>query len=212
LVDAFTNQAFAGNPAAVVPLSAWREEIWLQSVASEMNLSETVYYVPTVEGFHIRWFTPQVEVNLCGHATLATAKVLAELGMLQDGQSLDFKSLSGVLRSRRVGNRFALDFPCQPVTEVSPPANLLAALKINPLFVGRNSSDYLIEVETEKEIEELQPEWNQLSQIDCRGVMVTTRSRQSEYDFISRFFAPAVGVNEDPVTGSAHCSLTEYWS
>lgn len=211
VVDAFTPRPFAGNPAAVVPLDAWREDAWLQSVAMEMNLSETAYLVPNAGGYDLRWFTPKVEVDLCGHATLASSLVLARLGQLEDGGEVAFATRSGILRSRRQGNRYQLDFPATPAQAADAPAGLSEALGVVPAYVGRARFDYLVEVDSAATVRSLAPDMKQLAKVKCRGLIVTARSDDAQFDFMSRFFAPAAGVDEDPVTGSAHCCLAPHW-
>jgi PhzF family phenazine biosynthesis protein len=207
-IDAFTGQAFRGNPAAVCLLDADRDEAWMQNVAAEMNLSETAFLLPRDDGFSLRWFTPAVEVALCGHATLASAHALYEE---QGLQSARFHTKSGLLTAERSGDWIELDFPATPPRSSDAPAGLLESLGIRgALYVGLNKFDYVIEVTSEEEVRALAPDFAGLRTMPVRGVIVT--SRGSEYDFISRFFAPAVGVDEDPVTGSAHCALTPYWA
>jgi PhzF family phenazine biosynthesis protein len=210
-VDAFTDRPFAGNPAAVVPLRSWPDDCWLQNVAMEMNLSETAFFVPDPKGFHLRWFTPTVEVDLCGHATLAAAKVLADQNRLADGSSVVFSTRSGALRAMRNGDQFELDFPIQPEAKVEPPPGLIESLGVRPLYVGKNKSDCLVELGSASQVRRLVPDLKLLATVPCRGVIVTARSDSPECDFVSRFFAPAEGVDEDPVTGSAHCCLAEFW-
>ena len=210
VVDAFTDRPFSGNPAAVVRLNAWPNDTWLQNVAMEMNLSETAFLVPNDDGFDLRWFTPAVEVDLCGHATLASACAIFHTGQ-QDNTELKFSTLSGILLATCHDSRIQLDFPLQPQLPTSTPAPLLEGLSVVPKYVGKSECDYLVEVETEDELRSLTPDFTQLAQIDCRGIIVTSRSKTTEFDFVSRFFGPAVGVDEDPVTGSAHCCLAHYW-
>ena len=212
VVDAFTNRPFQGNPAAIVPLEQWRDDSWLQAVAMEMNLSETAYLVPTPPGFDLRWFTPTTEVDLCGHATIAAAVVRAHQGQLADGAEVAFSTRSGILKAQRVGSQIQLDFPALPVTSCDPPAGLVEALGVPPRYVGRSAFDYLVEVESQNVLARLTPDYKQLGNVKCRGVIVTARSDDPQFDFASRFFAPAVGVDEDPVCGSAHCSLAPYWA
>lgn len=212
VVDAFTNQAFAGNPAAVVPLDEWRDDPWLQNVAMEMNLAETAYLVPNATGYDLRWFTPKVEVDLCGHATLASAIVLTHVGKLADDSDVSFSTRSGVLRAERSGSRFELDFPIHPEEACDSPKSLVESLKVTPRYVGRNKFDYLVEVESEGVLRAIAPDCKLLVTVKCRGVIVTARSDDQQYDFVSRYFAPAVGVDEDPVTGSAHCCLADFWA
>ena len=212
VVDAFTSRPFAGNPAAVVPLDHWPDDAWLQNVAMEMNLSETAYFVPNEYGYHLRWFTPEVEVELCGHATLASARVLSHLAMLADGSEVSFSTRSGILTASRSGERFHLDFPVKKADLADAPSDLIESLKIQPRFIGRNKFDFLVDVESESVLRGLLPDFKRLATVDCRGVIVTAKSADPQYDFASRFFAPAVGIDEDPVTGSAHCCLADYWS
>ncbi len=211
IVDAFTSSPFAGNPAAVVPLDEWPESGWLQNVAMEMNLSETAFIVPSAKGFDLRWFTPSVEVDLCGHATLAAAKALTVMGLLSDGSEVAFSTRSGVLVASRQGEQFGLDFPLEPERESEPSENLLESLGARPLYVGKNRFDYLIELESETVVWNLNPDFQRMKAVPCRGVIATARSDSGDRDFVSRFFAPAVGVDEDPVTGSAHCCLADFW-
>lgn len=209
-VDAFTSEAFQGNPAAVCLLDRERDEAWMQKVAAEMNLSETAFLLPAGDAFSLRWFTPAIEVALCGHATLASAHALWSEGIADD-ETLRFQTKSGVLTAQRNGDWIELDFPATLEQRCDPPPVLLESLGItNPVYVGRNQFDYLVEVESEDAVRALAPDHARLRTIDVRGVMVTSRS--SDYDFVSRFFAPGSGIDEDPVTGSAHCCLTPYWS
>lgn len=208
-VDAFTDRPFRGNPAAVCVLERPAEPEWMQSLALEMNLSETAFVHPESDGYQIRWFTPAAEVALCGHATLASAHVLwHELGV--EGL-LTFGSLSGSLGASRQGDWIELDFPAKLESTCQPPAGLLEALGAEPVYVGRNQFDYLVELASEAAVRELSPDLGALARVEARGVIVTARG-QAEFDFISRFFAPAVGVPEDPVTGSAHCCLGPFWA
>jgi PhzF family phenazine biosynthesis protein len=215
-VDAFTNRAFAGNPAGVCVLPEPRDEAWMRNVAREMNLSETAFLVREGDAFHLRWFTPAVEVTLCGHATLASAHVLFTEGYLRPGEIARFDTLSGRLTAERDGDWIVLDFPAKPDEEVTePPADLIAALGLGasaPVYVGKNGLDYVVEVASAEIVRNLAPDISRLAKAPARGVIVTARSEAPEYDFVSRFFAPAVGVAEDPVTGSAHCCLTPYWA
>lgn len=213
-VDAFTDKPFRGNPAAVCVLPEPREEAWMKDVAREMNLSETAFLVRR-EGnsFDLRWFTPEVEVALCGHATLASAHALWESGQADLNDRILFHSQSGVLKaSRRADAKIELDFPQKPCEEVEAPPGLCEALGVRPVFVGKNVFDYLIELSSESAVRKLAPNYSAIAQIPVRGVMVTARSEAPEFDFVSRFFAPASGVNEDPVTGSAHCCLGPFWA
>jgi PhzF family phenazine biosynthesis protein len=209
-VDAFSDHPFAGNPAAVCVLESPRDPQWMQHVASEMNLSETAFLHPQNGGYALRWFTPAIEVALCGHATLASAHVLWESGRLAAAERARFHTLSGVLTAERRGDWIELNFPATSEQKADPPEHLVEALGISPIYVGRNKFDYLVEVESEDALRALAPDHALLRRIPVRGVIVTSRAR--EYDFISRFFAPGSGIDEDPVTGSAHCALTPYWA
>lgn len=211
-VDAFTDLPFRGNPAAVCILESAAAPEWMQAVAAEMNLSETAFLHPEDDGFHLRWFTPTIEVALCGHATLASAHVLWEAGYLWATEPARFHTLSGLLLARPVAGLIELDFPAVTAEAVSPPAGLLEALSVTPRFVGRNKFDYLIEVDSPDAVRNLKPDHALLRQLDVRGVMVTARGDAEDVDFVSRFFAPGSGIDEDPVTGSAHCCLTPYWA
>jgi PhzF family phenazine biosynthesis protein len=212
-VDAFTDHVFGGNPAAVCILAAPREARWMQDVALEMNLSETAFLVRREDGsYDLRWFTPAVEVDLCGHATLASAHVLWEEGRLGRDETARFHTKSGLLLAVRRGERIELDFPAKREESIAPPDGLLDALGIAVArYVGKNKFDYLVEVESEATVRGLKPDDRALAQLPVRGVMVTSRADEGPYDFVSRFFAPGSGIAEDPVTGSAHCCLAPYW-
>jgi PhzF family phenazine biosynthesis protein len=212
-VDSFTNQRFAGNPAAVVILDEPADEMWMQSVAAEMNLAETAFLVREHDGFRLRWFTPKVEVELSGHATLASAHVLWEAGYLWSEEEARFYTLSGLLTARLRQGWIELNFPAVPDEGAISAPELLAALGIGEArYVGRNKFDYLVEVDSADRVRQLTPDMAKLSALGGRGVMVTARDESGTYDFVSRFFAPAAGINEDPVTGSAHCGLGPYWA
>lgn len=211
IVDAFTDRPFSGNPAAVVPLGHWRDDAWLQSVAMEMNLSETAFFVPNGDGFDLRWFTPKIEVDLCGHATLATAKIIFDLQLVENWREINFASRSGKLVARFRNEQIELDFPIEPEHPADAPPGLVEALGVKPLYVGKNRFDYLVEVESEAVVRRILPDFKLLAMVPCRGIIVTARSADPNFDFVSRLFAPAAGVDEDPVTGSAHCCLAEFW-
>jgi PhzF family phenazine biosynthesis protein len=212
-VDAFTSRPFAGNPAAVCILPRPADPVWMLNVAREMNLAETAFLVPQRDGYDLRWFTPAVEVDLCGHATLASAHVLWEDGHLKPDSQARFHTKSGLLTADRRDSWIELDFPATPPAAAPPPAGLVEALGATPTFVGRSRFDYLVEVENEAIVRGLTPDLTAVSRVQARGVIVTSRSSgKGGYDFVSRFFAPQSGVPEDPVTGSAHCALTPYWS
>jgi PhzF family phenazine biosynthesis protein len=211
-VDAFTNKPFAGNPAAVCVLPQAAPEEWMRHVAREMNLSETAFLTPHDGGHQLRWLTPAVEVDLCGHATLASAHVLWEDGHLAAGRQARFHTRSGLLTADRQGDWIEMDFPAKLVAAAPPPVELLPALGVEQAaFVGKNAFDYLVEVDSEEILRRLSPDHSTLRKIPVRGVIVTAPSASSEFDFVSRFFAPASGVDEDPVTGSAHSALGPYW-
>jgi len=212
-VDAFTDEPFKGNPAGVCVLTAARTEEWMQAVAREMNLAETAFLVPQADGYDLRWFTPTVEVPLCGHATLASAHVLWETGQLPlDAQARFHTRCSGVLIAQRRDGLIELDLPAMPVTEVaSPPALVVDALGIEPVFSGRTRDEYFFEVQDEATVRRVNPNISLLKQADLRGAIVTARASSDGYDFVSRFFAPGAGIDEDPVTGAAHCALGPYW-
>jgi PhzF family phenazine biosynthesis protein len=211
-VDAFTSRPFAGNPAAVCILSKAPEERWMRHVAREMNLSETAFLVPQDGGYSLRWFTPAVEVDLCGHATVASAHVLWEEGHLALDAQARFHTRSGVLLAERRGEWIEVDMPAKLEQAAEPPAELAEALGLKPVYVGRNQFDYLVEVESAEALRGANPDHGVLRKLPVRGVIVTARSDSPDYDFISRFFAPGSGIDEDPVTGSAHCCLGPYWS
>jgi PhzF family phenazine biosynthesis protein len=210
-VDAFTNRPFAGNPAAVCVLGEAAPERWMRDVAREMNLSETAFLVPEDGGFRLRWFTPAVEVDLCGHATVASAHVLWEDGHLPAGAQARFHSRSGLLLADRRGDWIELDFPATPAAGADAPAGLLQALGVGAPSVMRNRFDYLLEVDSEEALRAMAPDFTALRKVEARGVIVTARTSMTGFDFVSRFFAPAAGVDEDPATGSAHCALGPYW-
>ena len=211
-VDAFTNQLFAGNPAAVCMLPEPRPDEWLRHVAREMNLSATAFLVRRDDEFDLRWLTPTVEIDLCGHATLASAHVLWEEGHLPRGTQARFHTRSGLLTAERHGEWIELDFPVQRGVPTEPLPSLLSGLGITAATaVMKNRLDYLVEVESEAELRAVKPNHTLLRQIPVRGVIVTARSDSPSFDFMSRFFAPASGIDEDPVTGSAHTALGPYW-
>jgi PhzF family phenazine biosynthesis protein len=217
-VDAFTNLRFAGNPAAVCVLFEPAEESWMQDVAAEMNLSETAFAHRLGDGpkYNLRWFTPRKEVDLCGHATLATAHILWEEGHVPASEPAVFETRSGTLTAQSGPDGIELDFPAEPVhegvTDARELTELRSALGAPVLFVGRNRFDLLVEIETEELVRKLRPDIRRLEQFPVRGVIVTSRSSLGDCDFVSRFFAPQVGIDEDPVCGSAHCCLGPYWA
>jgi len=211
-VDAFTARPFAGNPAAVCLLARARPAAWLQKIAAEMNLSETAFVVPTRRGFQLRWFTPKVEVELCGHATLATAHVLWSESIVPAEQAIAFRTRSGLLAAMRAADgRITLDFPARPARMYAPPKGLTQALGVRPVAAARAGDDLLVELASEKAVRELRPAMAGLLAVNARGIIVTAAAAGRRFDFVSRFFGPRVGVPEDPVTGSAHCALGPWW-
>ena len=211
-VDAFTQEKFKGNPAAVCLLDSPAEESWMQLVAAEMNLSETAFIHPAKDGFDLRWFTPTVEVDLCGHATLACAFVLYEEGLFAPDQKIRFHTKSGLLTATQNADLLEMDFPAEPGEEFMPPPILMRALGVTAVSAQQNRMDILIEASGEEAVRALEPDFQALTEIPSRGIIVTSPSDNPEYDFISRFFAPFYGINEDPVTGSAHCFLGPFWA
>ena len=208
-VDAFTALPFRGNPAAVCIFAAPPDDVWMRDVAREMNLSETAFLHPEKDGYRLRWLTPSIEVDLCGHATLASAHVLWEGGHLPPDSEARFYTRSGLLTCKRNGDWIEMDFPAKLAEAAEPPPQLAAALGSELLFTGRNQFDYLVEVASEEVLRSLRPNHHLLRELPARGVIVTARSR--DFDFVSRFFAPGSGIDEDPVTGSAHTALAPFW-
>jgi len=207
-VDAFASRNFEGNPAAVCPLEKWLEDSVMQSIAEENNLSETAFFVPTAKGFHLRWFTPIREVNLCGHATLATAHVIFDiLGFMNN--SIIFETRSGELIVQKAGHQLQMDFPANPPKPCPAPGTLIKALGQKPIEVLA-ADDYIVVYESEEVIRSINPDMYLLSQIDLRCVVIT--SPGIDFDFVSRCFGPKYGIPEDPVTGSSHCELAPYWA
>jgi PhzF family phenazine biosynthesis protein len=211
-VDAFTDKPFAGNPAAVCVLSQAADEEWMQNLANEMNLSETAFLVEQDDGYNLRWFTPAVEVDLCGHATLASAHILWEQGFLPPDSPVRFHTRSGLLSAVRKDSWIELDFPAEPEKQSEIPEDLFKAFGSPAQYVGKNRFDFLLDFESADTVRKMSPNFTMLSEFSCRGFIATSRSDDSPYDFICRFFAPAAGVNEDPVTGSAYCCLGPYWA
>lgn len=211
-VDAFTAQAFKGNPATVCILEHPKVDTWMQSVAMEMNLSETAFLIRQADGYNLRWFTPKVEVDLCGHATLASAHVLFESGGAWRDTNIRFYTRSGLLTATQADGWIELNFPATPEEEVSAPEGLTMALGVKPKYIGKTQFDYIVEVDSEGMVRNLDPDFDALCRIQTRGIIVTSKANSGEFDFVSRFFCPAVGIREDPVTGSAHCCLGPYWA
>jgi PhzF family phenazine biosynthesis protein len=208
-VDAFTDRLFGGNPAGVCPLDQWLADDVMQKVAMENNLSETAFFVKKDDGFHIRWFTPKVEVNLCGHATLASAHIIFQHFGYQ-GNEIKFESRSGILNVRKENDLLVLDFPANNPQRTSLPNEFVHSLNITPIQCYRGKEDYLLLYKSQQEIEALTPDFKKLEKTDARAVIVTAPG--NSVDFVSRFFGPRVGVDEDPVTGSAHTVLIPFWA
>jgi PhzF family phenazine biosynthesis protein len=211
-VDAFSSKPFAGNPAAVCLLSEPRDDAWMLNVAREMNLSETAFLLHENDGYRLRWFTPTVEVSLCGHATLASAHVLFENDAVKSDQVIRFYTRRDLLTAAKHSDWIELNFPASPEEAGKIPDGIVQALGIMPRYVCKSGKRYMIEVETEEIVRGIQPDFAMLKSLPGRGVVVTSRASSPEFDFVSRYFAPWVGINEDPVTGSAHCGLAPYWS
>jgi len=207
-IDAFAEKLFQGNPAAVVPLEEWLPDKLLQDIAQENNLSETAYFMKQGDGYHIRWFTPTVEVDLCGHATLAAAHVIFEILGFQ-GNEIVFHSKSGELKVTKRNDLIELDFPVSTISKCETPIEIIQAFGKEPIEVWK-SDDYIAVYENESDIVSLSPDFSILNKLECRGVVATAQGEKT--DFVSRFFAPKCGINEDPVTGSAYCELTPYWA
>jgi PhzF family phenazine biosynthesis protein len=211
-VDSFTSTLFKGNPAAVCILQEPADETWMQAVSREMNLSETAFVVDQGDHYGLRWFTPAVEVDLCGHATLATAHIIWETGLADRGQPLEFQTRSGLLTATWKAPRIVLNFPSLPPQPVQPPAELLEGLNTEAEFVGKNRDDYIVLLASEERVRALEPNFFILKSLATRGVMVTSQADSEEFDFVSRFFAPDCGVDEDPVTGSSFTCLGPFWA
>ena len=213
-VDAFSAAPFKGNPAGVCLLSGPADPAWMQNVAAEMNLAETAFPLAEGDGFRLRWFTPKVEVEMCGHATLATAHILWERGVLAPDREARFQTRSGLLTARRDGALIELDFPARPPLPKPPDwaDAVVGALGVKPVHVGMSAEDVLFEAADEEAVRSVKPDFETLRSLPARGVIVTSRSADKRFDFVSRFFAPAVGIDEDPVTGSSHTVLVPYWA
>jgi len=210
-VDAFSEKPFSGNPAAVCLLEEEKDDKWLRNMAAEMNLSETAYLWKLKNGYRLRWFTPTKEVDLCGHATLASAHILWEAGYLNKEGLAEFSTLSGILKAERKGDWIELDFPVELEEPAQIPPELSQALKASSEYYGKNRMDGLVLFKSEEEVLNLRPDFEALRKIEVRGIIVTAPSSSKDYDFVSRFFAPRFGIEEDPVTGSAHCCLGPFW-
>jgi PhzF family phenazine biosynthesis protein len=209
-VDAFTNTRFTGNPAAVCVLETPQADNWMQKIAQEMNLSETAFLIKENDGFNLRWFTPSVEVPLCGHATLASAHVLWSEGHLLPEKEARFYTKSGLLIANKKDDWIELDFPVNYSQTIEPLSAISDVLGVTYKSIYLNSLGYLVEVESAELVREMQPNFQQMINLPCANIIVTSRG-DSEYDFVSRFFAPGLGINEDPVTGAAHCCLAPFW-
>ncbi|QPA30159.1 PhzF family phenazine biosynthesis protein [Thermaerobacillus caldiproteolyticus] len=211
LINAFTDQPFTGNPAAVCVLPESKDAEWMQKVAKEINLPTTAFLEYTNGGFSLRWFTPTTEIPLCGHGTLASAYVLWEMGYIKAEHPVSFSTKSGILTATVKNGWIELDFPSAPDHEITASDKLIKALGVVPKYVEKNQLDYIVEVESEDIVKNLTPDIGSIAQLPIRGVIVTSRSSSGKFDFISRFFSPAQGIVEDAVTGSAHCCLGPYW-
>ena len=211
LVDAFADAPFGGNSAAVCLLTGPADAAWMQALAAELRQPATAFVWPAGDGYGLRWFVAAAELRLCGHGTLATAHVLWESGALPPSEPARFETASGSLAARRVGDLIALDFPAEPVQPAVPPSSLLEALRVEPRAVLRGSLDYLMELGSEADVRALSPDFASLRRVETRGVIVTAPAQTAGYDCVSRFFAPSVGLDEDAVTGSAHCAIGPYW-
>lgn len=215
VVDSFTSEPFRGNPAAVcfADSARMKDAVWMQSVAAELNLSETAFVSRHGDGWQLRWFTPAVEVDLCGHATLAAAHALWESGRLDAGEPARFQTRnSGILTCRKSDAGIVMDFPARPALAAEPPEDLVLGLGTRPLWCGRSVDDFLCELPDETAVTSHRPIFDTLARVKCRGVIVTARASRPGFDFVSRFYGPAAGILEDPVTGSAHCTLAPFWS
>ena len=210
-VDAFTNKPFTGNPAAVCVLPSPQDDEWMQNVAKEMNLSETAFLVKQEDGYSLRWFTPATEVPLCGHATLASSHVLWSENHLSADESARFYTKSGLLIAKKQEDWIELDFPANPSEAISTPMELSEALGVPVKTVMKNSLGYLVEVESEELVRNIEPNFTILAKQFPEVIVTSLAENSSKYDFVSRFFCPGLGINEDPVTGAAHCCLAPYW-
>ena len=211
-VDAFADAPFRGNPAAVCILPGPADEDWMQNVAAEMNLSETAFLHPAQDGYQLRWFTPMAEVDLCGHATLASAHVLWEEDFIPRDATARFHTRSGLLTVSKQDTGLEMNFPAEPAQPADAPTRLADALGAEVKWVGRNRFDYLVELPSERVVRDLTPDFSALRKVATRGIIVTAVSETGDYDYVARFFGPALGIDEDPVTGSAHCCLAPFWA
>lgn len=210
-VDAFTDMPFKGNPAAVCLLNEKISDEQMQNIAFEMNLSETAFLSKKDGGYNLRWFTPSAEVDLCGHATLASSHILWEKKHAERNEKLKFHTKSGVLQASYTMNGIELDFPLIEEHTIETPAGLIKALGTKPIYTGMTKWNFLVELDSEDTVRSVKPDFDMLQSLNAWGSIVTARSSMKDYDFVSRFFAPEKGIQEDPVTGSAHCALGPYW-
>ncbi|WP_416150179.1 PhzF family phenazine biosynthesis protein [Salipaludibacillus sp. HK11] len=211
ILNTFTDQAFKGNPAAVCMLREKKDSSWMQSIAKEMNLPVTAFINQFKNDYYLRWFTPSMEIPICGHGTLASSFFLWEKGYVKKEKNIAFHTKSGVLKSQLIDNWVKLEFPSILEEKIIAPDLLINALGVEPTYVGKNQFDYLVELKSEDIVRNLIPNINLIAQLPVRGVIVTSHSNSNDFDFVSRFFSPAQGLNEDYVTGSAHCCLGPYW-
>lgn len=212
-VDAFTDKIFSGNPAAVCLSDNDLKENVMQSIAAEMNLSETAFVKKIINGFSLRWFTPKAEVELCGHATLASAHILWQEGILKQDEEAVFQTVyKGILTAKKNADEIILDFPVNSPKVSGRNIELENALNCRPVYTGTTDHNYLVELSSENEVKNVKPDFALLEKLEKYGTIITAKAENKNYDFVSRFFAPQKGINEDPVTGSAHCVLTPYWS
>jgi len=210
-VDAFTSKPFAGNPAAVFILEHELTEQQMKNIAFEMNLSETAYVLKEGDNYNLRWFTPHSEVDLCGHATLASSHILWEKGLHNKNSTIHFQTRSGLLKANMVNGKIELDFPIDEAHQIEVPDDLVKTLGAKPIYLGMTKWSYLAEMDSEETVRNIKPDFDLMETLEAWGLMITARSSTMEFDFVSRFFAPRKGVKEDPVTGSAHCALGPYW-
>ena len=210
-VDAFTDTVFSGNPAGVCILPEPRDDYWMQKLARELNLSETAFLQQRGDGYNLRWFTPAVEVDLCGHATLTSAHILWENRTIPEHAMARFHTRSGLLTAERRDGWIELNFPSLPDRKINVPRGLVRALGVRPKYIGRSRFDMILEVESENVVRKVKPDFTLLNELPIRGLIVTAKAKTVPYDFVSRFFAPRAGINEDPVTGSAHSVLGPFW-
>ncbi|MEO8665225.1 MAG: PhzF family phenazine biosynthesis protein [Ignavibacteria bacterium] len=212
-VDAFTDKKFSGNPAGVCLLNENKDDGWLLNVAAEMNLSETAFVKKIDEGFSLRWFTPKVEVELCGHATLASSHILWQEKILKpDEEAVFHTEYKGILTAKKNGDEIVLNFPINPPSKSADNPDLEKALGVKPVYLGMTDHHFLVELYSDDEVKKVDPDFSLLKKLPKFGTIITAKSNNKNYDFISRFFAPSKGINEDPVTGSAHCVLAPFWS